>query len=619
MMISIEVLMPNLIRATVLCLCAMLAACTTTPVKQDDKSAGGGDDGSTTASVKAVVKAPIVSEEAKEAFSEAVRAYNTQKKAGHFDYDSLLQGFQSALDEDPKLAEAHYNLGCIYEAMRDDKNAEKYYKSALKLRGDLTLAAANWGGILARRGKLDAALRIYRRALSKDARNSPVLLNMAAIYKNQGKLKESLAAASKVLIRDPTNLGAYRAMASGYYAEGDMDMAQLICLRGLKIKESDPSLSNTLGLVLLRKKRVPEALAQFRVALSGQPDMVPTRFNIAKIALDYRDFRVARKEFAKILEYEPNNKKAAVGLGIAMRGTGDLDSAKAQFTALAGKFSKDPLPRQWLCRLQLRNLSNALEAKKECAKCIKLHRRQPADKHPCVLMYKEAVQSLEMDQKMKVAEAKAMEDQRKYEKKIKRLAKLRKDTVDKAWAKAKKECGILPPAKLEGEKIEFVLDPLAVPTEKKSKVRLVGAIFKGVKKIAIGTNKVKWRQINEHTLEMIVPKGLPLGAWDLLITFKDKTELYFQGGLWVGKESKCEDPKAKDGGKDKKKQKDKDKGASGEVEGKAKELGAKDGVEAKPGAKGVKAKPVKKDKKDKKADEPKDVPGDSEPEEPKTP
>jgi tetratricopeptide (TPR) repeat protein len=517
---------------------ALLGGCPSTPTKPDEKpgQAASATQGQPDKQVEQV------SDQAREAFERAVSAYQAQKKSGRFDYDDLLSRFQAALEVDPKLAEAHYNLGCIYEALRQDEQAQRHFQQALAIRPDLHLAAANLGGLLARHDKLDEALALYQKALSKDAKNSPVLLNMAAIYQKQKKYDLALQRASEVLLRDPTNLGAYRVMASVYYDQDKMDMARLICLRGLQVKQSDPSLHNTLGLVLLRLKRIPEALAQFRAALEQQPDMVPTRFNIAKVALDYKDFRVAKEEFNKILQYQPSNQQASLGLAIATRGTGDYEGARTQFSALAEKHPQDAVLRQWLCRLALRNFNDSKAAKEECGRCIKLNRSKPTDDHPCVAMYKEATQGIEMEKQMKVAEAKAMEEQKRFEEKLAMLAKLRKDTVDQAWDKAKAECKVLPPKKLEGDQFEFVLDPLAITPDQPAQVRLVGAIFKDVARINVGTNKVKWKQLDEHTMTMLVPKGLEEGPWDVLITYKDKSEMYFQGGLWVGKQPDC--PKA---------------------------------------------------------------------------
>jgi tetratricopeptide (TPR) repeat protein len=485
------------------------------------------------------VKPTTNPEQVKKSFNSAVDAYQLQKKSKKIDYDNLLERFEGILRLDPKMAEAHYNLGCIYEAMLEDQKALEHYRKALALKPELTLASAGWGGILVRRGKLDQALTLYQKAIGEASNNSPVLLNMASIYKQQKKFNLAISRASEVLMRDPTNLGAYRVMAAVYFDMGKLDMARLICLRGLKIKTIDPGLQNTLGLVLLKMGSVPEALVRFRAALKQQPDMLPTRFNIAKVALDYKDFKVARKEFSKILEYNPNNKMAGLGLGIALRGMGEFGPAKIRFEKMAKKYPKDPVLQQWICRLDMRSFNDSRTARKSCGKCIQLQKEKPNKNHPCVAMYNEAVQEIKMEKKMKAMELKARDEQKKLDAKMARLAQMRKNTVDKAWAWAKENCGVLPPKKLAGEKLEFVLNPLAVLPSKATKVKLVGAIFDGVKRINVGTVRVKWEKINQHTLEMSIPKGLQAGPWDVLVTFKDGSELFFGGGLWVGMQPKC--------------------------------------------------------------------------------
>jgi len=544
---------------------AWLGACGNgAQIKPDDKSAKPA-----TRQVETKPKVDI-SRAAREAFADAVTDYIHQKKSGNYDYERLLASFERALEQDPRLAEAHYNMGCIYEAMHKDKEAASQYKKALEIRPDLTLAAANWGALLARHGKLDQALLVYKKALHKDSRNSAVLLNMAGILRQQGQHDQALKYASDVLIRDPGNVGAYRIMASVYYDKGDMDMAHLICLRGLKVKDKDPRLLNTLGLVLLELGKVPEALAQFRAALEQVPDMVPTRFNVAKIALDYRDFRVAKDEFSKILEYQPDNRKAAIGLGIAMRGVGEYDAARAHFEALAAKHPEDPLPHYWIGEIHMKNLNDPHKAMEHYKRFVKLSGGRLAADHPVYERVKLARQNIEMERKMKEMEKKMAKEAAEQEKRMQELARLRKKLVDDAWARREKEGMCMPPAKLEGDKLPFVLVPLAVPPDKKSKVRLAGMEFKPVKKVEIGTLKAKWHKLDETTIEMIAPKGLGLGAWDVMITFEDRGEdpLLFQGGLWVCKTEK---------------KKEKQKDASGKPGEDTK--GDKGGAKAEPGGK----------------------------------
>jgi tetratricopeptide (TPR) repeat protein len=491
-------------------------------------------------------KGPKISQKAMKLFEAAAKAYQKQQKSGRYDYNGLLAGFQKALDQDPKLAEAHYNLGSIHEAMRHLNEAESHYRKAIEIRPDLTLAYANLGALLTQKGKKEKALAVYQKALSKDANNSPVLLNLASIYRHQKKYDLAIKNAAKVLVRDPTNIGAYRIMASVYNDQGDLDMAHLICLRGLQVKGDDPRLHNTLGVVLLKLKRVPEALNEFRTALKHAPDMLTTRLNIAKIALDYRDFRVARGEFEKILEYSPKDKKAAVGLAIALRGTGDVDLSKKHFIALAKRYPKDPLPHWWLGIMALKDFGKTKEALKEFSKFKKLSGSELAKNHSVYALLRECKQNIEMEKKMKEMERKMAEEARRQEELAKKLLQQRKTVFAKVWAEAEKNKSILPPKKPDINTVPFVLVPPAVVTEQDTKVKLVGANFANTKSVVIGQYPPKWKKIDNSTLEMVVPKGIPTGPWDLLVTLKDGEEIYYREGLWVGNKSTVGEKKPQD-------------------------------------------------------------------------
>jgi Tfp pilus assembly protein PilF len=548
--------MRRLIGLTACVVCVtFVVACGTAPLKPEDKIA---DVSGVPAAAKVEDKPKVeVSEEAKEAFHNAVAMYRDQKKTGVFNYEALIGAFTQALDEDPKLAEAHYNLGCVYEALRDDPKAVEHYKKALQINPALGVAAANWGALMMRHNKLDEALVVLKRAMSKDSKNSPVLLNMAAIYQRKGQDDQALKSAAEVLTRDPTNVGAYRIMASVYYNRNDMDMAHLICLRGLKVKEKDPRLLNTLGLVLLRKGDVPAALANFRAALEQVPDMIPTRFNVAKIALDYKDFRVAEEEFRKILQYEPDDRKAAIGLGIAMWAANKFEEAKTHFTTLTQQHTKDPVPYYWLAVLAAKNFNDKAAAKEYLKKFFDIGGSRISSDHPAYALAKYIKQQDEMDKKMKDMEVQMAKEEKERQEKEQKLADARKKKLDEWWQETEKAGGVLPPAKLEGDKLPFVLVPPAINPEVKNKIKLFGMEWKPVKKIEIGNIKVKFKQLNQYTLEILVLDWLGLrskdvyGAWDIMITFKDKKEdpLIFGGGLWVGKPQPKPKPEEKKEGK----------------------------------------------------------------------
>jgi len=338
--------------------------------------------------------------------------------------------------------------------------------------------------------------------------------------------------------------------------------------------------------VLLKLKKVPEALAQFRQALKKAPDMVGTRFNVAKIALDYKDFRIAKEEFSKILEYEPENRKAAIGMGIALRGAGEFEAARTHFGALADRYANAALPHYWLGVLAMRNFNDMKMATKEFSTFVKMAGSGLPAEHQVFAYMKEIKMSIQAEKKMKEMEHKADLAAKRQAEQEKKLADKRFSLLEEAWVEAEKNGGVLPPKKLNARDLPFVLLPPAVIPDVKSKVKLFGMEFKGVKKILIGKLNVKWKQVDKYTLVMIIPKWLGFapksnvyGPWDVMITYKDKHEdpIIFQGGLWIGKKP---DPKPKVKPQEKPAEKGKtakpaeEPGASGGVEGK--QLAAED-------------------------------------------
>jgi tetratricopeptide (TPR) repeat protein len=53
--------------------------------------------------------------------------------------------------------------------------------------------------------------------------------------------------------------------------------------------------------------------------------------NVGLITLGFRKYDVAKDQFTKVIELEPKNYDAYIGLGIAQRGLGDLDAAEGSY------------------------------------------------------------------------------------------------------------------------------------------------------------------------------------------------------------------------------------------------------------------------------------------------
>jgi tetratricopeptide (TPR) repeat protein len=88
---------------------------------------------------------------------------------------------------------------------------------------------------------------------------------------------------------------------------------------------------NTLGLVELKRKNISPAITQFKQAVAMNPGFNEARLNLAALSLNNRDYKTAEENFRAVLESQPKNYEAAIGLGVALRGGKKIPEAEAQY------------------------------------------------------------------------------------------------------------------------------------------------------------------------------------------------------------------------------------------------------------------------------------------------
>ncbi|HTN93643.1 MAG TPA: tetratricopeptide repeat protein [Gallionella sp.] len=111
--------------------------------------------------------------------------------------DDALASYRHALRIDPRFIEAHYNLGNALTDQGRLEDALASYRAALKLKPDFALALSNMGAALQELGRVDEAIASSRRALQVDP-GMPILhsnllgmLNSTAVLDPQSLLQEA--------------------------------------------------------------------------------------------------------------------------------------------------------------------------------------------------------------------------------------------------------------------------------------------------------------------------------------------------------------------------------------------------------------------------------------------
>jgi protein O-mannosyl-transferase len=107
--------------------------------------------------------------------------------------------------------------------------------------------------------------------------------------------------------------------------------SQTLWTHALAVTSGNDVAENNLGIVLLAKGRVDEAISRFQTAVDLRPENAPAHRNLAKAFLEKGQVADAMIHYRKLLEIEPENVEARNTLGIVLVKQGRIKEALEQW------------------------------------------------------------------------------------------------------------------------------------------------------------------------------------------------------------------------------------------------------------------------------------------------
>jgi tetratricopeptide (TPR) repeat protein len=264
-------------------------------------------------------------------FKEAVDLLEKIRKEGTGSYDTAITRLEGAVSLDGEFAEAHYNLGVIYEDLGRYDKAESSFSRAVRANPKLTEASASLGRIYLLRGNTAKAKEFFNTQLTADPKNKDIRNKLAEILRLEKNYPAAHAQVKQVLFVDPDNIEAYKTLALIFMDEGKTDMAKMTCANALKIDSDNASIYNNLGLIYLKQGDTLLAAAQFSKALEKDAGFAPALANLGAIALDHKDYNLAAECFGKLSRIKPSNTVALNAYAVSLRGLGSDADSQAKF------------------------------------------------------------------------------------------------------------------------------------------------------------------------------------------------------------------------------------------------------------------------------------------------
>lgn len=255
-----------------------------------------------------------------EAYSTLAYAYNWKGV-----YKAAITACNKALEINPDLADAHYNLGFAYREEGNGELAKKefaLYDKLLKKMGEYVEVPEKpaseeiekyvvLGDNYFEEGKLDEAIEEYKKALEIKPRDD-ILNKLGQVHQQKrliNKTGDSPAKTDKLTGEEPVDKTAVSTASD--------ETTQITSTEELLKKAS----------LYYNKGMIDEAIEKFKEALRIDPEDIKTHYNLGNAYADKGMLDEAISTYKKALEIHPGFIDACLSLGMLYLDTGMIDEA----------------------------------------------------------------------------------------------------------------------------------------------------------------------------------------------------------------------------------------------------------------------------------------------------
>jgi tetratricopeptide (TPR) repeat protein len=285
----------------------------------------------------------------KNRLDEATKLNNEVLKANPRDVDALVyrgqvqlrngtasdavNSLQSALQNDPDNAVAHYQLGIAFDQQHNDARAESEWREAVRLRPDLTDAQRALATIEMRRGDVNALQQTAEQIITAQPYSADGFMLRAIAEIN----RQDYAGAEKDLRENvmrvaPASPAPYVQMGNIRLLQKQYAVAESFYQQAL---DKDPASADGLSGMMnsyFAEKQFDKAIAAANAQIAKSPnnsafyDLLGTAMFNAK-----KDLKGAETALRKAIELDKNNSDALVKLGKVQVQEGSSDQALATY------------------------------------------------------------------------------------------------------------------------------------------------------------------------------------------------------------------------------------------------------------------------------------------------
>jgi tetratricopeptide (TPR) repeat protein len=222
----------------------------------------------------------------------------------------------------------------IARSKGDDSAACEYLRAASAAEPANMEILLELAVTLRRLNRPDEAAEAYRSVLGQDSKSAKAHLGLAYIARAYRNTDEALEHFKLVNEFDPGNVSAQVQIAEILVAQNRNAEADAICKTVLASSPDAQTLSVLAGIAR-KTSNWDAARRYFEAAVAAEPSRLQWRVQLGRAYCDLLDLDEAERTFRGVLETEPENIEAIIGLGDVARLRNDSHTALTLFESAA--------------------------------------------------------------------------------------------------------------------------------------------------------------------------------------------------------------------------------------------------------------------------------------------
>ena len=276
-------------------------------------------------------------------------------------YQEAVIEFRNALQIDPRFAEAHYQLGRAYIALKNTNAAYRELRAAVDLNPPHKDADVELAGLLVNLHQIPEAQTMAESVVKAEPGNVRAHMILGEIYEVSRDAPNAILEMDKAIRLDPGKVEAYVALGAIYRAADRTTAAETIYGKAIEANPKSSLARIAMAQFYFSQRKTAEAQTQLETVCNLDPKGVSPRLLLAKVLIAAGHADQAEKLYATLKTLVPDDPEAYKALANYYAGSGQTEKAVVELKSLAAAKPKDVSVRAALVNglLDLQRLKEA--------------------------------------------------------------------------------------------------------------------------------------------------------------------------------------------------------------------------------------------------------------------